>query len=73
MGRKQTIEVETSQDKYCFSEHCVEGSVEKCLVILFLKDCVMMHLYKSLSKVCSNSLSLDKYGEETPVIRRAGY
>lgn len=73
MGRKQTTEVEASQDKYCFSEHYIEGSVEKYFVILFLKDCTMMHLYKGLSKGCSNRLSLDKYGEESLVIRRAGY
>lgn len=73
MGRKQTTEVKASQEKYCFSERCVGGSVEKYLVILSLKDCMMMHLDKRLSKGCSNILSLDKYGEESLVIRRGGY
>lgn len=70
---KQTIEMEPLEDKYCFSEHSIERCVKKSLVILFLKDHVMMHLYKGLSKGCSNSLRWDKYREQSLLIWSAAY
>lgn len=72
-GGKQTIGIEPSEDKYCFSEHSIEGCVKKYLVILFLKDHMVMHLYKGLNKGCSNSLSLDTYGEQSLLIWSAAY